>query len=40
MATLQLNTEAIKSKLNDLETNLKKQEAFFKNYKTEAFKEK
>ena len=39
-ATLQLNTTDIQKKLNDLATNLKKQEAFFKNYSSEAFKEK
>jgi hypothetical protein len=39
-ATLQLNTTDIQKKLNDLATNLKKQEAFFKNYSSEALKKK
>lgn len=39
-ATLQLNTGGIKKELKDLGTNLKKQEAFYKNYTAEVFKEK
>jgi hypothetical protein len=36
-ATLQLNTGGIKSKLNELEMNLKKQQAFYQNHLAEVF---
>ena len=39
-ATLQLNTTDIRKKLDNLEINLKKQEAFFRSNTAEAFKEK
>jgi hypothetical protein len=32
-----LNTEGIKSKLHELEQNLKKQEAFYQNHLAEVF---